>query len=373
MLTNIQTEQSTANTLIPLPAGNLNDGLSLGSILANSEIAVWTSNGQEMSVTTCTTFRSLLGLPDKELFSFPELFKLIGASFRPLVIGELRKACAEKQPFVSRFMTGEGSGAPRRWFKLTGKAYNPGKGEALNYSGTLTDITDEKNKEIWNNDRLAILSHELKGPLSVIRLYLQRACKISSDKKLTDAALFLDKADEQVSTMSYLMDDFLCSSAAGSGKMILKYSHFDIVGVVEEIVAPMRLKHPDHAFSISIPSWMSVTADKRKITQVICNYLSNAIKYSPGGSRIELNCRKQNGELQFSVTDNGMGISAEHWNHVFDRYYRIPGAKVKGYGLGLYLVKEIITQHGGKVWVDSDLGKGSTFSFSLLASANKSK
>jgi two-component system sensor histidine kinase VicK len=236
--------------------------------------------------------------------------------------------------------------------------------------GTLVDITESKTREIWNNDRLALLSHELKGPLSVMKLYLQRAGIIMGEKDVKDAALFLNKADEQVTAMSSLMDDLLSFSTAGNAKMKLCCEVFDMSSVVEDILSQMRMKHPTYRFSANVASGVNVSADRRKITQVLINYLSNAVKYSPENTTVKVRCITRGGQTVLSVSDNGIGIAEELHHKVFSRYYRIPGTKADGFGLGLYLVKEIINSHGGNVWLNSSVNQGSTFYFTIPSSTN---
>ena len=111
-----------------------------------------------------------------------------------------------------------------------------------------------------------------------------------------------------------------------------------------------------------------VKADRDKIGQVINNFLSNSLKYSPTGKNIEISCKEVNDNVQVSVTDEGMGIKPQDQKKLFDRYYRIENMEtqnISGFGLGLYLSAEIIRRHNGKVWIESEIGKGSTFYFSL--------
>ncbi len=111
---------------------------------------------------------------------------------------------------------------------------------------------------------------------------------------------------------------------------------------------------------------MIFTADRNKLMQVINNYLTNAIKYSPHNKEIDIGLCVENNNLQLSVTDKGNGIPADQLPHVFNRYYRGASTrKIEGLGLGLYLSKEIITAHRGRVWADSRVGKGSSFYFAI--------
>jgi nitrogen fixation/metabolism regulation signal transduction histidine kinase len=375
MKVNIQNQRSLTEGFIPenpepLQSPQMINNYSLEEIIAGSDIAIWAFDVKTMRVNICATFKRMLTLPEKNDYPFVELFRQVDSSNRNSVLKDIRAACDSPNTFSIEFMVKERSGINCRWFKLTGKAYGQ-RGEWREaFMGTLTDITEAKIKEIWNNDRLALLSHELKGPLSVIRLYLQRAGKITADQKVEDAALFLSRADDQVSAMTLLMDDFLSFSTIGNAKMKLFYECFDVATIVDDIIIQMQLKHPGYQFVIKVPSSINIRADKRKITQVILNYLSNAVKYSSENSRIEIKCRKKNRDMIMSVTDHGIGIDPEFHQKVFERYYRTPGTRADGFGLGLYLVKEIVKGHGGNVWVDSEVNKGSTFCFSLPQSVN---
>jgi len=337
---------------------------SLDAIIAGTGIGVWALDLDTLQFKVCPTFKSLLGLPHRNAYNFADLLRTIAFSCRKKVIQEIKNLCSSGAKMAIEFMVAGEQAMDGRWFKITGKSYAQYDDQQGMYMGILTDVTEEKMKEIWNNDRLALLSHELKGPLSTIRLYLQRAGKISNDRNVGDIAIFMDKADEQVSAMSLLMDDFLSYSTIDNTRMTLCYEWFDMNLLVSNIAGEMQLKYPGYTFVIDVPS-QHIRADKRKITQVILNYLTNAVKYSPAGSGIKVNCCVEGGELKMMVKDKGIGINPDYHQKVFDRYYRTPGTRAEGFGLGLYLVKEIINQHGGNVWVESTLHKGSSFYFSL--------
>lgn len=345
----------------------------LEQIIAGSDIAIWSLDVNTMQVNVCETFNRLLLLTEKNNYSFAELFRMIDRSSRDSFIKDIKAGCASMGPFALEFMLKDQSELGYRWFKLSGKAYSQTSAHKSNYMGTLTDITAAKTKEIWNNDRLALLGHELKGPLSVIRLYLQRAAKINAQTSIQDASLFLTKADDQVSAMSVLMDDLLSFSTAGNAKLKLSYECFDIASVVDDIIVQMQMKHPGYQFIGKVPSSINIRADKRKIIQVIQNYLTNAVKYSPKNSCIEITCKKSKGDTLFCVKDTGMGIKPEFQEKVFERYYRTLGTHADGFGLGLYLVREIISAHRGNVWVESTINKGSDFYFSIPQSSNSFK
>ena len=123
-----------------------------------------------------------------------------------------------------------------------------------------------------------------------------------------------------------------------------------------------------HLIDFDLPEDIIVKADQEKIEEVISNFLSNAMKYSHKGSKISIVCKKLNGSIQVSVIDEGIGINVKDHEKLFHRFYRVENEKMKnitGFGIGLYLSSEIIQRHKGKIWVESEEGKGSTFYFSL--------
>src|SRR6202012_1657082 len=113
---------------------------------------------------------------------------------------------------------------------------------------------------------------------------------------------------------------------------------------------------------------LQINADREKIGSVISNLISNAIKHSPKGKNVEVDCITQNGEVTVSVKDEGIGIKPQDLEKIFDRYYRVETAHprhISGFGIGLYLSAEIIERHNGRIWAESEIGEGSTFYFSL--------
>lgn len=178
----------------------------------------------------------------------------------------------------------------------------------------------------------------------------------------------LDKAQSQVKKMITMIKGFLNASSFEAGKIYLNEETFEMNLLIAEILEDANLLNTSHHLLLSPCTSFSVNADRDKIGQVIQNFISNAIKYSPNGSKIELFCRELDGMVQVGVQDEGLGIKLQDQAKLFDRYYRIESqdtSKIAGFGLGLYLSSEIIQRHNGKVWVESEVDKGSTFYFNL--------
>ncbi|MDT3405318.1 PAS domain-containing sensor histidine kinase [Mucilaginibacter terrae] len=373
-------DQQISAPLLALTARNsesYNDSFNnhiFNEIFTHSNIGVWTLKEKSLRLKVSYGFQLLLGLAEQQDYTFTEIFQFVAHSQRYRVVKELKRACKCGNNFAIEFKCKANKpGVEGKWFKLTGKSSHHPKSSGVSYLGSLTDITETKNLETWNSDRLALLGHELKGPLSAIKLYLQRAHKISTENNIKDAALFLSKADDQVSSMAYLMEDLLTCSTIENKQMNLDVEYFDLSSIVEPVIEEMKLKHTDYHFINCVPAAINLRADKRKINQVIKNYLTNAVKYSLPGSEITIGARNNDGNLIVFVKDTGTGMDHEHLEKVFDRYYRVNGTMAEGHGLGLYLVKEIISRHGGNVWVQSVPDQGSEFYFSIPKSTNTFK
>jgi len=150
--------------------------------------------------------------------------------------------------------------------------------------------------------------------------------------------------------------------------MEMKREEIDLVSLVNGIVSQYEgeISKKKQAFKKDIPQKLgSIWADKDKLTEVIINLLSNAIKYTPSGGNITVKLEEKEKEVRFEISDTGPGIPKEHFQSVFDKFERITAEKEEGTGLGLPIAKDIIELHKGKIWVESESGKGSKFIFVL--------
>lgn len=235
--------------------------------------------------------------------------------------------------------------------------------------GTIVDITENKRDEIRKNDFIAMASHELKTPLTSLKAYVQllEAKLAEADDPFIKTALL--KAGNQINKMTALIHSFLDLSKLEPGKLQLKRTVFDINKLIEESISDSRVITSSHALHFEPKGVINVNADREKIAQVISNFISNAIKYSTKGSTVSLRAEVVDADcVQISVTDQGIGIKPKDQGKIFQRFYRVDDddkKHISGFGIGLYLSSEIIQRHKGKIWVKSNVGKGSAFYFSL--------
>ncbi|MCC2631271.1 MAG: hypothetical protein K0S38_1080 [Candidatus Paceibacter sp.] len=240
----------------------------------------------------------------------------------------------------------------------------------------IEDITEQKKIEIQKDDFIAIASHELKTPVTSIKMFiqiLQAYHKKTKDKK---SIMILDKVNAQVSRLTNMMSSFLNVYSIQTGKLDVHNSRFPIDDVICEEVETFQYTTDTHEIIQKGKAKVTLFADKERISQVVTNLITNAIKYSPDADKIIVSAHKQKKELVVSVQDFGMGIAKDQQEKIFERFYRTNGKRekdIKGLGLGLYIASEIIKAHSGKMWVESKIGTGSTFFFSLPVTQKQPK
>ena len=255
-----------------------------------------------------------------------------------------------------------------RWIRALGQAYFDQDDKPVRFVGSALDITEQKENELRKNDFIGMVSHELKTPLTSLKAYIQ----VLSAKAKKGEDVFeknaLARADQQVKKMGDMINGFLNLSRLESGQLALYKELFNLDELLREIINDTRMTVTSHEINFEPCPPVPVFADKDKIGSVLTNLIHNAIKYSPKGKFISIKCSIIGRNAQVSVADEGLGIKPEDIPNLFDRYYRVENkntAHIAGFGIGLYLSAEIVKQHRGKIWVESEIEKGSTFYFNL--------
>jgi len=165
-----------------------------------------------------------------------------------------------------------------------------------------------------------------------------------------------------------MIHDFLNVSRLEEGKMSLSLSRFSLSDLIEEVVREFSPLAPAHHIDYLGGSEVYIVGDREKLSHVLINLLSNAVKYSAEGTAVCIRCELADGNAKVNVSDQGIGISAKDQKRLFERFYRVKADQVRnvsGFGIGLYLVAEILKLHNSQIQVQSEPGKGSIFSFSL--------
>jgi two-component system sensor histidine kinase VicK len=212
-----------------------------------------------------------------------------------------------------------------------------------------------------------MVSHELKTPLTSMKGYIQLLLtRINNQDSFNRMAL--EKTNIQVTKMTGMINGFLNVSRLESGKINIDYQIFDLALLIKEAEEETSATITSHKVIFEPLETTFVNADRDKIGQVIQNLISNAVKYAPSGSIINVSCITTVDTAKISVKDPGMGIKQDELTKIFDRYYRVEGGHMSltaGFGIGLYLCSEIIKRHKGEIWAESTYGQGATFIFSL--------
>lgn len=214
---------------------------------------------------------------------------------------------------------------------------------------------------------MSVASHELKNPIASIKAYAQILQRKLIDRKDVKNAELISKIERQANKINKLVDDLLDVSKIESGQMIFNYAKFNIDNFVKDVISDYQSTSIKHKIQIEGKVGVKVMADKDRISQVLGNLISNALKYSPQAGKVIVKLERIKNDVTISVQDFGIGIASDMKKSIFEKYYRTVGGRrtAEGSGLGLYISSRIIRAHGGKIWVESKKGKGSTFSFSL--------
>jgi PAS domain S-box-containing protein len=218
------------------------------------------------------------------------------------------------------------------------------------------------------DDFISIASHELRTPVTSLKLYVQVLQKQLSRRGDESLARSFAKMDAQLNKLTLLVEDLLNVSRIELGKLEFQEDWFDLNEVVKETVEQIQSTTSKHRIRIEGKVNQRVWGDKDRIGQVLTNLLTNAVKFSPQADTIIVELTTTQDAVVVSVQDFGIGIEKEYLNHIFDRFHRVSDPEEKTYpglGIGLYIAHEIIQRHNGTLTVESEKGKGSRFSFTV--------
>lgn len=229
------------------------------------------------------------------------------------------------------------------------------------------EIEFRKEAERKKDEFISIASHELKTPMTSIKGYIQLLERSldKNDKETIRARLH--KVQNQIEKLNLLIADLLDISKIESGKLKFNKQYFSFDNLLEHLIEVMQQSNPQVKIVKKGSVDGNIFGDEMRIEQVIINFITNAIKYGPDGEEIHINSEIRDNELYFSVKDFGIGMSEEHQQKIFEKFYRIEetSERFQGLGIGLYICQEIIDRHKGKIGAHSVLGEGSEFYFQI--------
>ena len=280
------------------------------------------------------------------------------------LLKDWEEAKAQKREFYRELRLKRISDGMYRWHIVTLTPVLNNRNEVMQWVASATDIHEQKWKEEKKDEFLSIASHELKTPLTSVKAYLQ-LIELTLGNTESDVKLFTQKAIVSVDRLESLISELLDVSKIQQQNLNLNIASFNFDEMIKRVIEDGEFNSKLHKIIKTGSVISEIKADKERLEQVINNVLNNAMKYSPVGGDIIVDVRKERENLKVSITDSGIGISAHNLERIFERYFRAEGHDIhfQGLGIGLFISMEIIKKHGGQMWVKSELGNGSTFTF----------
>ncbi len=248
------------------------------------------------------------------------------------------------------------------------------------YADQLERTNQELKKlDAMKSEFVSVASHELRTPLAAIKNAIQLILSGKTGEINENQLKFLSMAERNINRLTNILNDLLSLSRIESGRVELKFENIAVKGIIEPVVSSLRPQADVKSIDIEIdvPDPLpSVYVDKEKMEQVLINLIGNAIKFTPEGGKIGVSARAFSEErtggavkrVAISVRDTGIGIPKEHLHSIFEKFYQVEGSlhrSAGGTGLGLAITKGLVEAHQGKIWAESEVGKGSTFTFTL--------
>ena len=232
----------------------------------------------------------------------------------------------------------------------------------------LQDITRIRRFDELRNDMVATVAHEFRTPLTSLRMAIHLCLEQVVGPVTEKQADLLHAAREDCERLQAMVDDLLDLSRIETGRVEMRKRPTSIAALLGATLETHRVLSEEQGVRLVVtplPVDEEVLADPERVALVLSNLVSNALHHTPAGGQITLRAQPTNGWVRFEVSDTGAGIPPEYQPHLFEKFFRVPGASADGAGLGLFIAKEIVEGHGGEIGVNSEAGRGSTFWFTL--------
>ncbi|MEO8852244.1 MAG: PAS domain-containing protein [Ginsengibacter sp.] len=253
------------------------------------------------------------------------------------------------------------------WIKASGKLLFDENNKPVTLLGVVQDITTQKEIDHQKDAFVATVSHELKTPITSMKVYCYLLLEKFASMKDDQSTAMLSNMNLQINRLNYIIQDLLDVTRIEANKIRFRRDSFNFNELVKEIVDEVQITKQSHQIVINHSETANIYADKERTSQVITNLLTNAIRYSPNADKVIVSTKIMDNYVICCVQDFGSGIEREKQSKIFERFYQVVEVNRSnaGFGLGLYIASQIVQRQNGKIWVESEAGKGSTFYFSL--------
>jgi two-component system phosphate regulon sensor histidine kinase PhoR len=231
---------------------------------------------------------------------------------------------------------------------------------------TKPDIEEQKQQMEKRDEFIGIASHELRTPLTSLKGYLQLIA-LKKEALPDGIKSYIDKAIGSLNKLQRLVNDLLDVSKIQAGRLEYALNPVNLTELIGMCTENARHVYPTYNFEDKAEANLVINGNEERLEQVIMNFINNAVKYSPDDNKVVITAVKRSNHVRVAVADNGIGLSPEQKERIFERFYRVEDKKYmsSGLGMGLYIAKAIVSNHHGKIGAESELGKGSVFYFDL--------
>ncbi|HEV7349751.1 CheR family methyltransferase [Telluribacter sp.] len=344
--------------------------------LSAGDVGVWLWNIKKDELRWARNAKAGYDLGEKAYQgTFEDWLQFVAPDDQAYVRKSIKMAIAEKRDLSIEFRVMLRAGT-YNWIQFQTQTTFDEKGQAEQMLGVNLDINDRKMLEKQKDDFIGIASHELKTPVTSIRAYAELLHQMMVDMEDVASATLVEKMEGQIDRLANLIKDLLDVSRISEGQLQLRKGYFNMNELIQEVTDDIQQSTPRHTIVKELQQVPNLIGDRDRIGQVLINFLSNAIKYSPEAGKVIIYTKADTENVTVCVQDFGVGLTREAQEKVFDRFFRVndsTNSTFPGIGLGLYISAEIIKKHGGAIWVDSVREHGSKFYFSIPISTPKKR
>jgi PAS domain S-box-containing protein len=353
------------------------------TLASQSPIMIWQSDTSGAAVHANPSWCRFTGLSEEESLG-NGWTSAVHPEDRNTVFHHWMQALTARAPYYAQFRLRRSDGIYRDVL-VYGCASSDPEGAFTGYIGTILDITEQKELEIQREAFVSMITHELKTPLTVLqgnvqlaqrnltRLLSQKEQFLPEQQRVLKKVLnMLDRSQQPLQMEHRMINDLLDSSRMQENKLELHLASCDLARLVSDTVQDYQVAHTDRLITLELSEQgpLQVYADGNRLQQVLSNYLTNALKFSPDTEPVHVGLSLEAGNVRVWVQDHGPGLSHEQQQHIWKRFYQAPQPSNQswsqvGLGLGLYICQQLISRQQGQVGIESTLGHGATFWFTL--------